>query len=253
LQAEQDIEAASDRLRGVLNLPRDQWGRPILPTDVPAFVAERHRAEDMLAIAVKRRPELAQLDLDLRSQELVVRRADNDRLPQIDVGVSAAVIGQNEDYPLALDDVRQAKAPGYSVMLNLSWTPLGRATGAAAEAERARRRIAAANREQVIQGVWLAVRDAVRTERSAALQVAAAARFRDLATQSLEVEQRKFLNSQSTNFFVAQRQGDLAAAQLAELAAVLGHKKATAALLRATGELLDARHVEIEVRRAASN
>ena len=245
LQSEQDIESASDRLRSVINLPRDQWARPILPTDLPAFVAESHRAEDMLAVAIKHRPELAQLDLDLRSQDLVVRRADNDRLPQIDVGVSASLIGQDPHYRDALRDIGQAKTPGYGVMVNLSWAPLGRATGAAADAERARQRIAAANRDQAIQGVWLAVRDAVRTEHSAALQVAAAARFRELAAQSLEVEQRKFLNSNSTNFFVAQRQGDLAVAQLAELAAVLSHKKATAARLRATGELLDARHVEI--------
>ena len=245
LQAEQDIESITDRLRSVLNLPREQWARPILPTDLPGFIAESHRAEDMLAVAIKHRPELAQLDLDLRSEGLAVRRADNDRLPQIDVGVSGSLIGQGQRYHEALHDIGEAKTPGYSVMLNLSWTPLGRATGAAAEAERARQRIAAANRDQAIQAVWLAVRDAVRTQRSAALQVTAAARLRELAAQSLEVEQRKFLNSNSTNFLVAQRQGDLAAAQLAEIAAVLNHKKASAALLHASGELLDARHVEI--------
>src|SRR5205807_137923 len=103
-----------------------------------------------------------------------------------------------------------------------------------------------------IQSVWLAVRDAVRTQRSAALQVAAAARLRELSAQSLEVEQRRFLSgSNSSNFLVAQRQGDLAGAQLAEIAAVLNHKKASAALLRATGELLDARHVQIDVRQPA--
>src|SRR5215510_5471641 len=64
LQAEQDIDSFTDRLRSVINLPRDQWARPILPIDLPAFVAESHRAEDMLAVAIKRRPELAQLDLD---------------------------------------------------------------------------------------------------------------------------------------------------------------------------------------------
>jgi outer membrane protein len=248
LQAEQDIETATDRLRAVLNLPRDQWARPILPTDRPEFAAETHRDDDMLAVAIQHRPEIAQLDLDLRSQELAVRRADNDRLPQIDLGLSGTLTGQDKLYSDTLDQIQNGNAPAYSVILNLTWTPLGRATSAAAEAEHARRRIAIANREQVVQGVWLAVRDAVRTQHSAALQVAAAARFRELSAKSLEVEQRKFLNGNSSNFFVAQRQGDLAAAQLAELAAVLGHKKATAALLRATGQLLDARHVQIEVR-----
>lgn len=248
VQAEQDIESVTDRLRSVLNLPRDQWSRPILPTDRPGFAAETHRDEDMLAVALEHRPEIAQLDLDLKSEALAVRRADNDRLPQIDLGLSGSLVGQDRRYPDTLGQIRDAAAPGYSVSLNLIWTPLGRAAGAAAEAERARQRIAIANRDQVVQAVWLAVRDAVRVQHSAALQVAAAARFRELATQSLEVEQRKFLNGNSSNFFVAQRQGELAAAQLAELAAVLGHKKATAALLRATGQLLDERHVEITVR-----
>jgi outer membrane protein len=249
VQAEQQIEQASDRLRSLVHLPRDQWARPILPTELPRFVAEAHRAEDMLAVALHHRPELAQLDLDLRAQELAVRKADNDKLPRIDVGASAALIGQDAGYPGALGQVGRADAPGYRVVLNLSWTPLDRAAGAAADIERARQRVALAGREQALQDVWSAVRDAVRTQHSAALQVTAAARFRELATRSLDVEQRKFLNSNSSNFFVAQRQQDLASAQLSELTAVLAYKKATAALLRATGRLLDERHIELEVRR----
>jgi outer membrane protein len=248
LSAEQDIERTSDQLRRILHLPRDQWARPILPTEPPRFVAETSRAEDMLAVAIKHRPELAQLDLDLRAEALAVRKADNDKLPQIDLGITGSVVGQDAGYPDTLDQLGRANAPGYNVFVNLSWTPLGRATSAAAEAERARRRIAELGRDQAVQDVWLAVRDAVRAQRSAALQVTAAAQFRELSTRSLEAEQRKFLNGTSSNFFIAQRQEELASAQLSELAAVLGHKKATAALLRATGRLLEARHVEIDVR-----
>jgi hypothetical protein len=47
---------------------------------------------------------------------------------------------------------------------------------------------------------------------------------------------------------VAQRQEELAAAQLSELTAVLGHTKAATALARATGELLDDRHIELGVK-----
>jgi len=248
LQAAQDIESISDQLRRLLNLPRDQWARPILPTDAPEFIAETHRPEDLIAVAIEHRPELAQASQDLRAEALALRRAENDQLPQIDVGVAATGVGQDRRYRDALDQVGHADAPGYSVLLNLSWTPLGRATRAAAEAERARLRIAAATRNQLVQDVWSAVRDAVRAQHTAALRVAAAARFRELSVRSLDVEQRRFLNGSSSNFLVAQRQEALASAQLAELSAVLDHKKATAALLRATGRLLAERHVEIEVR-----
>jgi outer membrane protein TolC len=252
VSAEQQIEQASDRLRSLVHLPRDQWARPILPTELPRFVAETHRAEDMLEVALHHRPELAQLDLDLRAQELAVRRADNDKLPRIDIGVSGSLIGQAAAYPDTLGQVGRGDAPGYSVVLNLSWAPLGRAAGASAEIERAHQRVALAGRDQALQDMWSAVRDAVRTQHSAALQVTAAARFRELATRSLDAEQRKFRNGSSSNFFIAQRQQELASAQLSELSAVLAHKKATAALLRATGRLLDERHIELEVRPTGS-
>lgn len=250
VSAEQAIEQAADQLRGLVHLPREQWSRPILPTELPRFVAETHQAEDMLAVALHNRPELAQSDLDLRAQELSVRRADNDKLPRIDLGLVGSLAGQDAGYPGALGQVGRADAPGYTVVLNLAWTPLGRAAGASAEIERAHQRATLATHQQVLQSVWSAVRDAVRNQHSAALQVTAAARFRELATRSLDVEQRKFLNGNSSNFVVAQHQQEVAGAQLSELTAVLAYKKATAALLRATGRLLDERHIELAVRRA---
>src|SRR5205823_14035977 len=36
VQGELAIEQTSDRLRAVMNLPRDQWARPILPVDMPS-------------------------------------------------------------------------------------------------------------------------------------------------------------------------------------------------------------------------
>src|SRR5262249_25539870 len=66
LVAESDIDRAWDVLRSVLNLPRDQWSRPILPVDMATFVAESSSPEEALRVALQHRPELAQLDLDLQ-------------------------------------------------------------------------------------------------------------------------------------------------------------------------------------------
>ena len=77
------------------------------------------------------------------------------------------------------------------------------------------------------------------TSRARRSRCTAAARFRELAAKSLDVEQRKFMNGTSSNFVVAQRQEDLAGAQVAELTAVLEHTKASAAVAKATGELLE--------------
>jgi outer membrane protein TolC len=245
VQAEEQIAAAWDHLRGILNLPRDQWTRPILPVDVPRFAQREASTDDAMKTALSHRPELAQMDLELRSQQLAVSKADNDKLPQIDLGLTGSLVGQNTEYGGALSQLAGADARGWSIFLNFTWTPLRRATKAAAAIERAKHEVVVARRQQLVQDMWLAVREAVRNQRSAARQVAAAARFRELAEKSLEVEQRKFLNGTSSNFVVAQRQEELAAAQLSELTAVLGHTKAAAALARATGTLLADRHIEL--------
>jgi outer membrane protein len=248
VQAEEQISLAWDRLRAIINLPRDQWTRPILPVDVPHFVPRDTSAEAALTTALTHRPELAQMDLELQAQALAVRKADNDKLPQIDVGLTGSVVGQDDRYGNALSQMSSAEGRGWSVLVNFTWTPLRRATSAAAEIERTRHEVVATRRDQLVQEVWFAVRDAVRNQRSAARQVEAAAKFRALAEKSLDVEQRKFLNGTSSNFVVAQRQEELAAAQLAELSAVLAHTKAAATLARATGLLLDERHIELGVK-----
>jgi len=246
VQSELAVEASWDALRAVLNLPRDQWARPILPTDTPSFANDTVTPDDMMKLAIANRPELAQARLDIQSEELAVRQADNNRLPEIDLGLSGGLIGQDSTYGGALREYGRADATAYSVFVNFTWTPLQRATRAAAEIERARLKVAGVHRDQTLQDIWVAVRDAVRSQAGAARQVFAAAKSRDLSTKNLEIEQRKFLSGQSSNFVVAQRQEELAQAQLAEVTAVLGHKKATAALLRATGRLLDERHVSLK-------
>jgi outer membrane protein TolC len=249
VQAELGVEQAWDRLRALLNLPRDQWSRAILPTDAPRFAPERTTPEHELQTAIANRPELKQTALDVETEELALRKAKNDKLPQIDLSFTAGVLGQDRAYGGALGEFGRGDANSYAVGLNLSWTPLNRATSAAAEIERARRQVAVANRDRAVQDIWFAVRDAVRAQASAERQVHAAATSRALSEKTLDVEQRRFLSGNSSNFFIAQRQEDLAAAQLAELDAVLAHEKAKAALLHATGRLLDERGVRLDVRK----
>ena len=251
LQAEAAIDQSYDVLRSAMNLPREQWSRPILPVEPPQFVAASASAEEQLGVAIKHRPELVQLDLDLQTTLLAVRQAENNRLPQLDLGISGALIGQQDSYGSTLDGVGNADAHAYSVILNFMWTPLMRATTAQTEISKIQHQMALVRRDQSIQDIWFAVRDAVRNQTSASRQVLAASNFRQLSTESLEVEQRKFLSNQSSNFVLGQHQDELAAAQLAELTAVLVHKKATAALLKATGMLLDQRHIALDVNKSA--
>lgn len=244
--ADRTIHQAWDQLRAVLHLPSDHWARPILPIDVPRFQQRPTTLDAMLASALKHRPELAAADLDVQATALAVRKADNDKLPQIDLGVAGTLVGQDDRYRTTLERVGEAEGRAWSVFVNLTWTPLQRTTDATAAIARRQLEQTEVRRDQLVQAISLEVRDALRDQETAERQLLAAARFRALAEKSLEIEQRKFLNGTSESIFVAQRQDALANARQAELAALLAHKRATATLLRASGRLLAERHIVLE-------
>lgn len=244
--AEQAIHQAWDRLRAVMNLPRDQWSRPIVPTDLPTFQPGAVTAEEALDTALHHRPELIQLALDLDGALLAIRRAENDRLPQVDVGVSTALVGQDTAYGGALEQLGAADALGWTVFVNLTWTPMQRATAAAAEITKLQHEQAVVRRELVVQTVWFEVRDAIRELLGSERQLLAAKKFRELAEASLEIEQRKFLNGTAQNIDVAQRQDSVARARLAELDALIAHNRASTTMLRSTGRLLPERNLTID-------
>lgn len=245
VQAEQDIQAAFDGLRAIMQLPRGEWKRAILPTDVPHFNAYTSNADTAIEVALKNRPELAQAKLDLEAAALSTRKAENDRLPQLDVGVAGTLFGQDAAYGGSLSQVGSFDARGWAVFANFTWTPLRRATTAAAEIAKIQQQQTQLRKDQLVQNVWVEVRDAVRNQQGAERRLVAAARFRDLAEKSLEIEQRRFLTGSSSNINVAQRQDALAAARLAELDALLSHTRAATTLHRVTGRLLEERHIEL--------
>ncbi|MEO8706230.1 MAG: TolC family protein [Kofleriaceae bacterium] len=245
LQAEEATQASMDLLRSVMNLPRAEWSRPILPIDVPHFAPGGATAEDSLVLALKNRPELAQLDLDLKSALLSTRKAENDRLPQVDLGLTGTLFGQDSEYRGALSQLSSTDARAWGVFVNLIWTPLQRSSSAAAAIARIQQDQTQVRKEQLVQAVWFEVREAVRNQVGAERRVKAAGTFRELAEKSLEIEQRKFLNGTSQNITVSQRQDAVAAARLAELDALLAHTRARTTLFKATGRLLAERHIEL--------
>jgi outer membrane protein TolC len=248
VEAESVIERAWDQLRAELNLPRSEWRLAILPQDAPVFEPALTSPEAALEVAIENRPELRQQDLDIEQATLAAREADNARLPRVDLGLRYHTVGQDAAYGGSLGQVVGRDAPGWTVLFTLTWTPLDRAAAAAAEIQESQVRVARARKDQRILDLYRSVREAVRNLESSARQVRAAASFRALAEQSLEVEQRKFLAGTSFNFVVAERQESVARAQLAELTALLAHQKAKLALERATGLLLRSRRIELEVR-----
>lgn len=98
IQAKRDVDAASDVLRRVINLPWSEWSRPVVATDVPAFEETRVEVQEALETALQNRPEARQVELDLKSAGYDLRAALNDRLPDMDLDLSYALSGQDVDF-----------------------------------------------------------------------------------------------------------------------------------------------------------
>jgi outer membrane protein TolC len=248
LTAAAAIDQAWDELRTVLALPRDQWPTPILPTERPRFEpGELPSAEVALDTAVHHRPELARAQLDLDLSRLQIREAENSALPALNFSASASSYGQASTLGGAASQLVSRSNSGWSIGLNLDLAPLGRASKVNAEIQRIQRQNQITSQDQLVQTIWNQVRTALRDQRAAALRVIQASKSRTLTGQSLEIENRKYRNGTSSNLAIAKAQNDLASAELAELGALLNHAQAATSLLLATGQLLDKRHVKIEV------
>ena len=249
LSAAASVERAWDALRTIMNLPHDQWSKPLMPTDRPHYDPSTTvpSEDEAYKTAVAHRLEIKDLDLDIESADLALRKAKNDNLPSINLDIQGSVFGQDQHWGGALSQVGGHADTGWSIGLGLTWTPLGKVAKANNEIARIKHDMSATNREIKLQGIWSEVRNAVRAQRAASLEVVAAAQSRKVATENLEIETRKYQSGTLQNLAIANAQNALADAELTELRTVIGHVRATTDVLLATGQLLDHRHVALEV------
>jgi len=241
------VEDAWDTLRLTLNLPREQWTRPILPTNMPRLAPAEPPAEDKaLEIAIAHRPDFAILKLQMKASELAQRIAANDRLPDINVGLNGSLAGQGDSYGGALSDLGH-QTREWNVTVGLSWTPLGRGNKVKRELSRIQHEVDVGHNTERVQEIWNEIRAAVRRQRAVALEVTAAFDSLALANKYLAEENRRYLEASSSNLAIAQLQARLVSAEQQALQALLSNESSQAALLLATGQLLEQRHVQFEV------
>jgi outer membrane protein TolC len=247
IEADAAVVRGADRLRRVLNLPRTEWTHPLLPVDPPSYEEVRLGLDESMALALKNRPEMGQRRIDLERAGLDLRTAKADRLPALDVGLGYGLVGQQPTYQGTLDQMLSNTVKTWSAWASFSWSPLMLRARAQVASSLAGRRAAELQLDRQRLDLLVELRDDLHEIETAARQVRAAARFRELAGRTLDVEQHRFQDGSSNNFMIGQRQAELAQAQLAELGAVIRHRKARTALEAAMGTLIEARGVKLDV------
>jgi outer membrane protein len=275
--ARRDLTVAETRLRQQETVLKDYLSRGtvdtqslsalrVIPTDtiVPPSQEPVEPLQDLVAEARKKRPEVAQSDLQIQNARITATGSRSALLPSLDLVASArsnALFGQVNPVPPAstgganvvrqpdpaflgglgtgLSQIFSGRFPDYSVALQLNIPLMNRA----ARADYTRDQLAIRQQElrlrQLEKQVSVKVVNALIAVEQSRAAYEAAHEAREFQAQSLEAEREKFAVGVSTNFVVIQYQRDLVQAQSTEITALADYANARAALDRATGRLLE--------------
>lgn len=265
IAGEAAIRDAEDRLRRLMNLPAEEWDRPIIPTESITYTPVEVDLEASVARAFELRPEIRQAGLLVQNEEIEYLFARNQVLPELDFNLNYGVAGlggtqiirdpsTNEpigvvggEFADAVDQVFGFNFPSWTVSFNVG-VPI-RNIGARSERKRAELNLERSieSRKDIEQQIAIQVRKAARDIQTSSRQIAASRTAREAAQENLEAERRRFENGMSTNFDVLRVQQDLADARSRELAALVFYNQAVAAYHRAVGDLLDMRGIAVDV------
>jgi outer membrane protein TolC len=266
----QRVEEAANTLKLlVLGDPGDPaWKAEIVPTDEPESKTRAASLGQALDAALSKRPEISEARWRHERVEVQVEARKSDLKPRLDLvaaygrrGLAGHANPSAVDFngqPVVVPDplnggwkrsygtIHDNEFPDASVGLAFS-LPLGnraaKAGLAIAKSELSQAATVVSAAEQQVQAE---VRNAVFALESARQRVEAAIAGRSAAETQLYAEQERFQAGLSTNFLVLTRQNDLTAARVTETLALTDYRKAETELARATGELLEQRHIVVE-------
>ena len=234
----------------------------IVPTDrivVPGAPAPLPAAE-LIEQGLRRRPDLAQSELQLQANEVSLRASRNQVLPQLNLYGNVETRGSSEvgydalgspgtglptiPSNLALGGLRTSTI--YQGGVQLTFPVRNRIAASDAARDALQLRQARARSERLSNQAREEIENAIVSVETADAAYRAAAESRDYQAQLLQAERDRLAVGQSTNLLVIQNEAFLAQAQSTEIAARSNWKKAEIELGRALGTLLEDNHVELD-------
>jgi outer membrane protein TolC len=246
ITAENYLAQAQDNLKQVIFAKNDpaMWATQIMPIDRPGAEPVPVDTEAAVRNALANRTDVVAARKNLERSDLSVTYYKNQMLPQLDLvanyggaGAGGTLLVRDPalggpvvstvpgGYGDALSDVFGVNYPTWTIGANVSYYIPNRTAKAQAASARLSRDQALASFRRLELQVAAEVRTAARGVLSGFKTVESTKAARVLADQSLDAEEKKFAAGMSTNYFVTQRQRDLALARVNELAAISNYHK----------------------------
>ena len=227
----------NEELAQVEIIPSDRLPEPS-PEDVPAL-------DEALREAASHRPEIEQVELTLRNQQVVLQSIHNALMPSLDVYASYYLAGLDGALSPTFTNILRGDFPNFSFGVTLDM-PLRNRT-AQADAERAlleQRRLQVKLQDAKNMAVW-AVNKAWTGVRQSRNQLDAVQKLVALARQVLEMQQEKFTRALCAVEEVITAQQNLAIAQGHVVRAHVAYAKALIQYEEVTGTLLERHNIEM--------
>ena len=263
----QTVSELQNQLKSlVVDDPADPiWRANLMPTSPVLQAPQAPSLDDLLASAMRNRPELREVAASQKSADVNLAYARNQSLPSVDLKLDYTGNGFAGNalpplggafgsavppsylggvYGQAYGNI--GRFPSYTAGVAIS-TPIGNNTarGALAAASE-QERIAKLQTSSLDQRILFEVRNALQNYQASLSRVYAARAAREAAAEVYASEQRKFRNGESTTFLVTQRQVELVQNEGLELQAQTDLNKSIVELQRVDGTILSTNNVSLE-------
>ncbi len=275
ISALQQITIAENTLKGlILKESGDRiWSAVIEPTDQPIFGQVMFNLTESTALALKNRPELDQIKLQVEQKDVDIAYYKNQLKPQVDfigiygsTGSAGTLIDRTTGQPFPNQEGRFAGSyfqglsnlfgqdfRNYQVGVRISFPWRNRTAEANYGRVLAESKQLDARQRQLVQNVQIEVRNSLQAVEAARLRFEAARAGRIAAEAQLRGEEERFRAGLVTNFFVLQRQTELSTARGTEIRALTDYNKALADLQRVTGMTLVSNNVKVDSAKTDTN
>jgi outer membrane protein len=262
ISSEETILRQENAIRQVISNNRgsDIWSKVIVPTETPDFREYKIDSESAIGTALKNRPELEQIDIQLKQAGINMQMTRNSRKWQVDFQASYGSSGDSGTPTSEFVKQPVSHIGGIGTSYNnlfteglTNWTakvnvqiPLRNRSN---DAQLAQQQISMTKtqmqRKSQEQSIQVEIRNAVQKLDTNKKQVETAKMSRQLSEEQLAGEEKRFQAGLSENFRVLDRQNQLAQAEFTYLTNLINYKKSIISLQKAMYTLLETNEFEL--------
>jgi len=246
LSSESSVKLAEDQLKLITNLVDDPelWNAGIELIDRPEFKLQAPDLLQSLKNAFSYRPDYQSARIDLANRDILIKVAENQTLPTVDLVASFGLNGLGAEYSEALKNIG-TEHKDWSIGLKFS-VPFGGADQARKEQRNLEKAQALINFKRLEQDIMLDVRERFRQVQIQGRQAEVARLAKELEAQNYEAQEERYAAGQASTHDILDYQDRLAQAELDHIKALIDYNIALINLDQSEGLTLAKNDINLE-------